>query len=129
MTTSIIPGLKIKKINNKKKQLKQEHPTFDFRFSRIAIKYFKSSFLFDIVACLPLLVFEAKDLFDSSLLTSLEYCEGGTYLYINLLSLLRVAMLYKVFASIIMIFNKLNEVYITRRLLLENIKNITIRCF
>ena len=44
-----------------------------------------------------------------------------------MLSILRVAMLYKVFASVIMVFSMLNQVYIMKRLLLENIKDITIR--
>ena len=46
-----------------------------------------------------------------------------------MLSLLRVLQLFKIINSIVILTDKAQEVYFTKRILIENIKNIWIRCF
>ena len=127
--STLIPGIKSKKKTTRANAEKIEHPTFTFKFSKIAIKYLSTSFFIDIIACLPILVYEAKDLFDSSNRTVLRYLEDDKYWYINWLSLLRITMLYKIFASLMLVFRMLRHKYFMKRILIENAKNIFIRCF
>ena len=77
------------------------HPVHDFNFAIIAKSYLKTSFIINIIACLPLLVYESLDLFYSSTATTDSYIEDKVYWYISLLSLLRIFMFYKVNTSII----------------------------
>ena len=108
---------------------KYTHPIYEFRFKKIAAKYIKRTFLIDVIACLPLIIYEALDAFNFSDKTTLRYIDSEYYWYIFCLSLLRISMIPKILESLMSIFDKLQDRYFTKRILIENLKNISISLY
>ena len=54
----MLEGVSLNKIRKRENTHKLENPVEEFKFTLIAIKYLRGSFLIDIFACLPLLVYE-----------------------------------------------------------------------
>ena len=54
---------KRKRMERNEDQDKLDHPILEFRFSKIAKKYLKSDFTIEVLACIPLLIYESTHLF------------------------------------------------------------------
>ena len=119
-----LPGPKSQKVKRGKNSRKKDHPVCDFRFSLVAKRYLKTSFLIDILACLPILVFESIDLFKYDENTRIKYAASSTYMYLTLLSLLRLFMLSKVMNSVLLVINFLKERETRKLIFIENCKSI-----
>ena len=100
------------------------HPTLDFRFTKIAARFLKGYFLISIVACLPLLTFEARYGFSFKPEVTFELLSSDVYWWVSILSLLRAFMLFSTFQSLIKVCNMLSETYFHHRITIENAKNI-----
>ena len=125
----VFKGLyKSKKIRLNEKSKKLEDPVYEFRFTKIAIKYLKTDLIINLIACVPLLIYEMQDPFEYSIESTFHCINDPVYWYINLFSLLRFYMIWKMFSTVLLLASKAEEHFFTKRVLIYNVKNIALRC-
>ena len=66
---SIFSGVNSGDKKNHSQAEKSESPIYEFRFKRIAEKYLRTYFIFDVLACVPLLVVSANSFINYGFLT------------------------------------------------------------
>jgi len=95
------------------------------------MKYLKNGFIFDILSCLPLLIYEryCRLTFAGPVRLVDHIINDRYYFYVGCLSFLRFSKTYEIFVSINVVCNKAQEIYYTQRISIENAKNITFKVF
>ena len=76
------------KKKDKKKSL--EDDVYEKRFSKIVIRYLKSYFIFDFLACVPILIFEAYHGFSTDFFTVFAMIQSGWYLLFSFLKIFKL---------------------------------------
>ena len=92
----------------------------------IAKKYLRTYFIFAILACLPVLIFESWHGFNLDQDVTIHVLEKESYWWVSILSILRIVKLMDTFRSLIFLSNKLSEKFFHYRIKIENAKNIGI---
>mmetsp|Transcript_37788 Transcript_37788/g.45982 ORF Transcript_37788/g.45982 Transcript_37788/m.45982 type:complete len:159 (+) Transcript_37788:1526-2002(+) len=100
-------------------------PEFEKRFTRISRKYcgqfFIGYFMFDCLACVPVLIYEAADGFSTDEEVKLRHIETTQYRVFWGFKLFKFLMLARILQSLAFIENLLKDRYVERSFTVENI--------
>jgi hypothetical protein len=124
--------LKTFKEDQKKRKRKSEikeknspcyHPIFERRFTVIARAYIGSFFVFDILACLPIFVYEAMNGFTTDLSVKEEAIDHSLYQILAAFKIFKLFMVLRIFSTLELIENVLKDIFIFEKIFIENMMN------
>ena len=95
MTGDQVQGTKVIKIEKEEKD-PLDHPLYEKQFTFIASRYLRSWFIYDVMACLPILVFELKHKFSTDEEDVRQLIDSNTYFILFALKIFKLGMLLRI---------------------------------
>ena len=107
-----------------KKKSKFDDDRYELRLSRIALRYLKSYFLFDFLACIPILIYEATYKFSTDGATVLAMIESGWYWYFNLFKIFKILQYLRISEVLKRLGENADVLFPHKKVLILNMRKI-----